>query len=400
MSINESRYRINSTSILNGELDIHWADGHRSHYHPIWLRHQCECNSCGSSLDGVRGIRIHHILENIAVSEVSLTATEVNIAWSGDAHRSSYSNRWLRNHCYSDVERALRKHQPVLWDASIAESLPTADYEQARENSQAQLELLQTVSNFGFCKITNAPTDANQSKQLVELIGPQRQTHYGTYKLARKKAVDNVGDTNDALDPHIDETYRLSHIGITIFQVLHPSSNGGDSTLVDGFEAARRLRKSSPDDFELLTQLPITCHRFDQANSGDRDPRWYISRLPLIRLDDENNVCGVNFNERQIAPLDLPAELIGPCYKALRKIFNILYAPELRLTFKLKAGEGLVFNNQRILHGRTSFTAEQPPRSVLTSSVDIEEFYSSLRILQASLGHDGPQIVFSQGMAG
>ena len=394
----ESRYRIDSASINNGELDVHWADGHRSRYHPMWLRHQCECSQCGSSLNGVRGIRIHHIPEDITPVELSHTETEVNIVWSGDGHQSSYNSRWLRNHCYSETERSLRKHRPVLWDASIADSGPCAYFEQARANPQARLNLLQTVNDLGFCKITNAPTQASQSSQLIELIGHQRQSHYGTYKLARKKAVDNVGDTTDALDPHIDETYRLSHVGITIFQVLHPSSNGGDSTLVDGFEAVRRLRESSPDDFELLTKLPITNHRFDEANSGDRDPRWYVTQLPLIRLDSENNVCGVHFNERQIAPLDLPAELIGPCYKALRKIFNILYAPELRLTFKLKAGEGLVFNNQRILHGRTGFTAEQPARSVLTSSVDIEEFYSSLRMLQDSLGHEGPQMVYSQGM--
>jgi len=79
---NELRYRIDIASIRNRGLDVHWADGHRSRYHPMWLRHQCECNDCGTSLDGVRGIRIHHIAENIAVSGVTLTASEVNIAWS------------------------------------------------------------------------------------------------------------------------------------------------------------------------------------------------------------------------------------------------------------------------------------------------------------------------------
>ncbi|MFT5111980.1 MAG: gamma-butyrobetaine dioxygenase [Parasphingorhabdus sp.] len=122
--------------------------------------------------------------------------------------------------------------------------------------------------------------------------------------------------------------------------------------------------------------------------------------MPLIRLDDEGEVCGVHFNERQLAPLELPADKIAPCYNALRKIFNILYDPELRLTFDLRAGEGLIFNNQRILHGRTSFNPEQPARSVLTSSVDIEEFHSSLRMLKADLGYLGPQIVYTQGMTG
>ncbi|MFT7674277.1 MAG: gamma-butyrobetaine dioxygenase [Gammaproteobacteria bacterium] len=400
MTANDPRYFINNALTLNGELVVHWADGHKSRYHPMLLRHQCECSLCGTSLNGVRTIRIHHIPENINPSEVSHTNSEVKLVWSTDGHESSYLARWLRCHCYSDSERHSRKHVPTLWDASISDSIPTANFEEARANPKARLALLEAVCDFGFCKIINAPTDANQSKQLIELIGSQRQSHYGTYNLAKKKAIDNVGDTTNALDPHIDETYRLSHVGITVFQVLNPSSNGGDSTLVDGFEAARRLREYSPEDFKLLTELAITNHRFDRAQSGDRDPRWYISRLPLIRLDSDSEVCGIHFNERQIAPLDLPADKIGPCYRALRKIFETLYDPALRLTFKLKAGDGLIFNNQRILHGRTSFEPEEPSRSVLTSSVDIEEFHSTLRILKSSLGYKGPQIAYSQGMAG
>lgn len=400
MTANDPRYRIDNALILNGELEIHWADGHKSQYHPILLRHHCECSTCGSSLNGVRAIRIHHIPEDIKPSGVSQTDSEVKLVWSNDGHQSSYPARWLRNHCYSDSERRLRKHQPTLWNSSISNSIPIADFEEACVNPEVRLALLEAVCDFGFCKITNAPTDASQSKQLIELIGSQRQSHYGTYTLAKKQAIDNVGDTTDALDPHIDETYRLSHVGITVFQVLNPSTNGGDSTLVDGFEAVRRIRVNHPEDFKLLTDLAITNHRIDQAQNGDREPRYYSSRIPLIRLDSDNEVCGVHFNERQIAPLDLPTDKIGPCYGALRKIFETLYDPDLRLTFKLKAGDGLVFNNQRILHGRTSFTAEEPARSVLTSSVDIEEFYSTLRMLQSSLGYTGPQISYSQGMAG
>jgi len=109
-----------------------------------------------------------------------------------------------------------------------------------------------------------------------------------------------------ALDPHVDETYRLSTIGIIVFQVLRPSSNGGHSTLVDGFEAVRLLRESWPDDFELLTKLPITGERRDAAHNSGGQTKWYAASLPVIRLDFDGDVSGVRLNERQIAPLDLP----------------------------------------------------------------------------------------------
>lgn len=116
-------------------------------------------------------------------------------------------------------------------------------------------------------------------------------------------------------------------------------------------------------------------------------------------MDSDGTISGARLNERQITPLDLPSDQIGPCYTALRRIFDIVYDPDLRLTFKLKTGEGLLFNNQRVLHGRTEFTPEDPARSVLTTSIDLEEFHSTLRMLHASVEDEGLTKIYSQGMA-
>ena len=120
--------------------------------------------------------------------------------------------------------------------------------------------------------------------------------------------------------------------------------------------------------------------------------------MPIIKLDSDNDISGVRINERQIAPLDIPADLIEPCYRALMRMYEIPYDPKLIITLKLKAGDGLLFNNQRILHGRTEFDAEEPARSVLTSSVDLDDFHSTMRILHRMLdAEDYPKSKFSIG---
>jgi len=78
----------------------------------------------------------------------------------------------------------------------------------------------------------------------------------------------------------------------------------------------------------------------------------------------------------------------------------LVYDPALRLTFKLQAGEGLIFDNQRVFHGRTEFSPEEPTRSVLTSPVDLEEFYSNIRLLRTSLEEGASPITYGQGMLG
>lgn len=398
MPNSNGKYRIQSVADAAGRLRVDWSDGHTSMFHPMWLRHQCTCTTCGTPVNAVRGLRLHHIPDDIAFRIQAHDDESIDLAWTNDGHRSRYTAVWLRDHCYSDAERQRRRHRPVLWDSGILDDPPCADMDACESSADRRLAMLESVRDYGFCRIHGAPTRAEEAGRLINLVGPQRRSHYGTYTLSKKASVDNVGDITDPLDPHVDETYRLSTIGITVFQVLRPSADGGHSTLVDGFEAVRRLKEAHPDDFDLLTRVPITGVRRDPAHNSAGQVKWYAAAMPVIRLDFDGEVSGVRCNERQIMPLDLPDRLIEPCYRALKRLYAILYDPQLRVTFELAAGEGVIFNNQRVLHGRTGFTPEVPARSVLTSSVDIEEFHSSLRLLMAQVRGHVPAMRLAQGM--
>ena len=394
----DRRYRIRQATVRNGSLGIDWADGHSSEFHPVWLRHQCDCEACGTPLNAVRDLRLHHIPEDIAIARLEFDERRVSLAWTRPQHESTYRAKWLRDHCYSDSERRARKHRPVLWDASIEADPPTFDFNAIEASSTARLGMLETLCDYGFCKILNQPASFEEAHRLIELVGAQRRTHYGDYTLSTKAAVTNVGDACHALPPHCDETYRTSTIGITVFQVLRPASEGGASTLVDGFEAVRRLREAWPEDFERLTRTPVFTQRFDPARAEGALPKLYQCRLPMIRVDHDGDVSGVRINERQISPLELPADEIDGCYRAIRRLMKIVYDPALSTTYPLARGEGLLFDNQRVLHGRTAFKPEEPGRSVLTHSVDLEDFYSNLRILSAQLKPDQPPRVYASGM--
>lgn len=398
MTETDPRHQIEHIESEDGNLRIDWADGHSSLFHAIWLRHQCECATCGTPVNAVRGIRLHHLEDRPEFTITSSESDAVELTWLADGHVSKYQADWLRGHCYSDAERTRRRHLPTFWDHRIGNDLPVADMVACERSPEARLGMLEAAHDLGFCKIVNAPTVQDEASRLIELVGPQRQSHYGTYTLTNKDRVDNVGDITDALPPHTDETYRLSTIGITVFQVLKPAKVGGHSTLVDGFEAVRRLRESYPDDFDLLTRVPITGVRRDTAFNSGGNEKWYAATMPAIRVDLDGDVTGVRLNERQIMPLSVSGDLVEPTYRAMRRLYQILYDPELLLTFDLKAGEGLIFDNQRVLHGRTAFEPCNPPRSVLTSSVDIEEFHSSLRMLTLQVRGEVPGVEMRQGM--
>ena len=390
--------RIHRIDREDNALVIHWQDDHQSRFHHIWLRHQCECAQCGTPVDGIRNVWLTDLENNPAIDQISLTDESVDVVWRQDNHRSVYRYGWLRANCYCEKSRHARRHRPTLWDARAVKPLPPFDLDQVSGDKELRLQLLETVRDLGFCRLSNMNTALEGIQQAAALFGPVRMTHYGISDINEKSAQYNVGDSGRPLLPHTDESYRISSVAITLFQVVQPSQSGGHSTLVDGFEVARRLRNEDPRAFELLTTVPVTFQRHHTGESLDGNHRYLVSRFPVIKVDDAGEVIGVRINERQISPLLVSDDLVEPFYRALRRLFAIAYDDSLRIELALKSGEGMVFDNQRILHGRTAFTRGDIPRHVRTCTVDTEEFHSTLRLLQMELDKPGADLFMHQGM--
>ena len=83
-----------------------------------------------------------------------------------------------------------------------------------------------------------------------------------------------------------------------------------------------------------------------------------------------------------------------------RRSLNDRHDPELRVTFESRAGEGLMFHGQRVPCGRTAYMPEESARFVLTGSVDLDEFRSSLPVSTEQVSGEVPSTRVRQGMAG
>ena len=93
MSANEARYAIARAEIQNGGLSLLWGDGHQSQFHAMWLRHQCMCTHCGTPLNAVRGIRLHHIPEDIAIDTLKASELGVSMRSRGPISPGNWSKR-------------------------------------------------------------------------------------------------------------------------------------------------------------------------------------------------------------------------------------------------------------------------------------------------------------------
>jgi len=177
------------------------------------------------------------------------------------------------------------------------------------------------------------------------------------------------------LSVHTDLVSREAQPGIQFLHCLVFEAEGGDSILVDGFSAAEELRNQYPEDYQLLTTVPVRYRYQDKETDID-------FKSPLIRLDTEGNYFEIRYSVHLLAPLDIDPELVKPFYKAYQIFTRLLRSPQFEYKFKLQPGDCEVFNNRRVLHGRTEFDPQSGPRHFQGCYVDTDDFLSRIRVLE------------------
>ena len=108
------------------------------------------------------------------------------------------------------------------------------------------------------------------------------------------------------------------------------------------------------------------------------------SASPVISVDYRGQIQGIRYNERSAAPMDLPGELVQPAYRALGKWLALTRDASFQVRIHMSPGDAIVFDNQRVLHGRDTFNGH---RHLLYAQLDLDEPHSRARVLSRRLGH-------------
>ena len=374
MPTTDRRFQVASRHHDDTALTIDWGDGHQSRYPAIWLLEACDCERCGSTQTAVRHVRLTDKPERPRINGCDVDAATLVVDW-GDAHLSRYRLDWLRTMCLCETSRRQRKFQPQPWGSEMAAQLPYMNYDSLRDSADRHLDFLESILYRGFAILQGVPAEREHTTEIAGLVGKLRLTNYEIYELESKPNPQIVGDMALALNAHTDEPYRVDPPAITFFHVIQQSTDGGASTLIDGFRLAEVFRKQNPAAFELLASVPARFHR------SLIEGRLFEYQNPIIQIDSDGDITSLRLLDRALAPVDCAPEQVEPFYRAVRELLSLVYAGEGMIEFKLGAGEMLVFNNQRLMHGRTAFDPATSKRHIRSCHVDLDEFYSRLRIL-------------------
>ncbi|QFT83941.1 Gamma-butyrobetaine dioxygenase [Halomonas sp. THAF12] len=393
------RYTVTGLEQQDRDLVVHWGDGHTSRFNALWLRDNC--SSGGDKLSAIRSFSLADVDPALSIADARLTsAGDIEIIWTPEAHQSTFSATWLRAHCYEPASRQARKRRPRRWNrAERQDNWPSVDFGDVRTSRAGHLALLETVADHGFALVNNVPATAEGTEELASYIAYIRETDFGRiFDIVSEPNVWDLSQSDQPLHPHTDDPYRYSPPGISMLHCLQASeSEGGTSQIVDGFAVCEALRRQDPAAFDLLaaTPMPFVRYREDPVPQGaDVHLR---AMAPIIKLDRDGEVCGFRFHERSIAPLDMAPEVMDSVYHALIKLATLVYSEEFMVNRHLAPGQAIVFDNQRVLHGRTGFEGLTQRRHLRICTTDRDQFHSRLRLLLSREGREGTHFEFPNG---
>ena len=359
-------------------LTIEWSQGGVSEFASLWLR-----DNVREDRDQVSGQRLVDIADLPAAPRIRALradAERVHIEWEGEARCAAFELGWLA--AQADPATAQRPElERRLW-LEGARLTPRRDFAwaqlaAARRDPHVRLEWLTRLAQDGIAFLEAVRCEASALLDAASLIGRVAETNYGlTFDVRSVPQPENLAYSDLGLGLHTDNPYREPVPGFQALHALVTSPEGGDSLFADGFALAAQLRDSAPDAFRLLTTTAVPFHY------RSADAELYAAR-PLIQLSCEGEVTAVHYNNRSIR---VAAGTAPEFYAAYRRFAALLREPRYQLRMKLADGDLVVFDNQRVLHGRTAFTSARHPRHLQGCYLTRDSVFSATGVLRRSLG--------------
>ncbi len=354
------------------KLVIEWEDGHTSTYHYMWLRDNAPENrhSNGQKLIDTLSIPL-----DLTAKSVNVNGT-VKIEWANDGHVTDYTPEWLRANSYELSESEARRNTQHTWDLTdFPETPPKYKFSELTSNDSTLRNMLASVRDNGFALMQGIPVKSESLFKVIDLFGYVRDTNYGP--LFDVKVVTNPSNlafTSATLGGHTDNPYRHPVPTLQLLHVLSNNVEGGDSTLVDGFKVAEVFRKEAPEQFEIIASTLVTF-RF---SSDDADLQHEST---IIQTNVRGDITGIRFNNRSMQTFYVAPEKMKAFYEAYHTFAHMLEEDRFKLKFKLGAGDAMLFDNQRVLHGRIGY-ASSGDRHLQGCYADIDSLLSKLRVLE------------------
>jgi gamma-butyrobetaine dioxygenase len=349
-------------------LTITWQNSSYSVYSSLWLR-----DNAPAHRDARTGQRLISLVD-LPLEPRLLTAERwppghITLSWD-DGATAVFPLQWLRA-----FDRSLRmsaRPTRMPWMGQPAAHFARCAYPDWVADPSIREDWLYYVGRDGLAFLSDVPVEGAAVLQVAAHIGFVRETNFG-------RIFDDPGGAGAPV--HTDSPYRDPVPGFQLLHCLSAAGHGEESNFVDGMAAAERVRAHDAEAFSTLCQTPI-LYRFQDANVD-----LAVERT-MLEVDTREQFRAIHYDDRSIAPLQLKGPLLKRYYAAYRQLADILCDPARSVHYRLQPGDLVLFDNTRILHGRTE--GEGGSSHLQGCYLEADGLYSSLAVLSRTRGshHD------------
>ena len=365
---------IQSIKAENEGLNILWNDGSSSCFPWLWLRDHSESEDDLHPDSKQRQIDVFSETPDNSVVDAILDQNTKNILvqWC-DKSNSSISFELLESLALTSRPNAKALSNNSCWNsANEIKDFPEMSFDDFMSDDGLKQWLVNIQKN-GFVLVSGAQATADATKGLMERVAYIRNSIFGGFSVWDNKLQnpDDTAFTSLAIEPHTDGTYVNDAPGLQTLHCLKKDSVGGENQLVDGLAIAEKIRAEYPDYFEILSKINIPG-RYIKTET------YLEAKRPLIRLNDQQEVVQVSFNNHDRAPFRLDNDSMNQFYEAYKVFHNLANDKSRQFEFMLEPGTVLTFDNWRVLHARASLTGY---RQLCGGYHNREDFESRLRLI-------------------
>ncbi len=339
----------------------------------LWLRHNCPSAFHPETEERVLDLR--DLPEAPVLDAAALTDGQLRLSWEG-GHESRFALDWLLDHVPGTPPRDPARLAPVLWDGALgAAGVPRHRAEEILRDDAALAQWMRETARYGLSIVEGVAPEPEAGMAVARRAGFLRETNFGlTFAVRTRPNPNNLAYTSEALPLHTDLPNQELPPGYQFLHCIANEAEGGGSVFVDGFRVAEDLCREAPEDFALLTKVPVPF-RFHDAETDLRSHR------PIIDLHHDGRVKEISHSAHLVDVFDMEPRVLAAFYPVFRRWLARLDDPAGAVTLKLRGGEIAVFDNRRTLHGRTRFLPNTGHRHLHGCYVDRQEFDSRLRVL-------------------
>ncbi len=337
-----------------------------------WLRDACHCPACRHPRTNER------LLDSRSISP-DLTATSTRI--DGQFLCVELSDGHLARVPLALVLDPAQRGRPADPMAGRTATATATDAIWSCDAHSLELddgvgELCDRLWSDGVVLVTGVEPTENGLRGVAERIGHIEPTNFGAiWSIDASPEPDSAVDSVRGLLMHSDLPYRQCPAGVQCNLGVQPARRGGASTFVDAYAMAERLRTAEPLLFELLTTIsfryPYRRAHTDLDGSG-----------PLLALNPDGTYGIARRAPDLVGSPIVDADRFPDVLALVRRWGELVDDPANHVEVVLGSGDLAIFDNHRMLHGRTAFELDRDrPRRLLGCYLAMDELRNRRRLL-------------------